>query len=467
MAQEHVAVAPERHARGDGGDDDAARSQNGTNASQNFFRFIQMLEDICEDHHIEFFGDRDAFHMENISEDERGACRPLAAMQQGLRIPIHACDEGRGERAFKRHQEAAVAAPDIQDPQIILRSVPFDQRSDQPAFHDRPEVPVFRGIQRVQRIQGKMQIEARCVSAQEDAVLTQKRIAIDIGVHVKDDNNVMSQIKTAQAALSAAVTVVVPCFNEEERLQADAFVTFSKRFPSIRFLFVDDGSTDGTRHILQRLCDEQSHSFALLVLPNNNGKAEAVRQGLLHALQSHPPYVAFWDADLATPLEELLSLLRLAEDHRDARMVVGSRVRLLGRSIERSMVRHYAGRIFATMASLILSLPLYDTQCGAKLLRVTPTLPTLLGRPFLSRWIFDVELFARIAADASREHLDPQTCIIEYPLQTWREQGNTKMHFVDFIRIPWDLLRISFVTRGRRPGMEPSTPDARVAAQNE
>ena len=154
--------------------------------------------------------------------------------------------------------------------------------------------------------------------------------------------------------------------------------------------------------LLQSLQAADPNKFSVLSLPQNQGKAEAVRRGVLTAIESQPDYVGFWDADLATPLRAIPQFVDLAESRPDLEMIMGSRVKLLGRNIERRRSRHYLGRVFATAVSTILGLDVYDTQCGAKLFRATPFIGALFQQPFLSRWIFDVEIIARLIQAQAR-----------------------------------------------------------------
>src|SRR5262249_44393814 len=148
--------------------------------------------------------------------------------------------------------------------------------------------------------------------------------------------------------------VVVPCFNEERRLRDDDFLALGRE-PGIRLLFVDDGSTDRTFSHLQSLRERADGHVELLQLAKNSGKAEAVRRGLLRALEGSAAVVGYVDADLSTPVDEILRLCREL-DRRGATVVMGARVRLLGSRIDRHEMRHYLGRVFATAASAILRL---------------------------------------------------------------------------------------------------------------
>ena len=239
----------------------------------------------------------------------------------------------------------------------------------------------------------------------------------------------------------ASASIIIPCYNEEKRLDLPSFRGF-KSSHSITFLFVNDGSTDQTLQLLQSLNASDPTKFAVLNFAQNRGKAEAVRQGLLAAIGSHPDYVGFWDADLATPLDAIAEFIELAESRPELEMIIGSRVKLLGRHIERRPSRHYLGRFFATAASAVLGLAVYDTQCGAKLFRASSAI-SFFQQPFCSRWIFDVEIIARlIQGRRDKEFRQPEQVIYEFPLMAWKDIPGSKLRYSDFGRAAWELFRI-------------------------
>ena len=239
---------------------------------------------------------------------------------------------------------------------------------------------------------------------------------------------------------NSRTALVIPCYNEELRLPVDAFRDFTRANPVADLLLVDDGSTDGTWPLLQRLVEAAPQHVSAIRLERNRGKAEAVRQGMLLLLERGYELVGFWDADLATPLDAVRRFIRVLARHPEVQWVLGARVRLLGRAIERRQVRHYLGRVFATMASMVLGVPIYDTQCGAKLFRATPTLWAVLERPFLSRWIFDVEMIARFTqVDA---HRDVTHAIYEVPLREWHDVSGSKVRPQDFAKAMLELVRL-------------------------
>jgi glycosyltransferase involved in cell wall biosynthesis len=245
--------------------------------------------------------------------------------------------------------------------------------------------------------------------------------------------------------------VVVPCYNEAGRLQPDAFRAALSAFPWLHFLFVDDGSADETPRILGELRQSDENRIAVRTLSCNAGKAEAVRQGILAAFELGARIAGYWDADLSAPLDEIAGMRGCLID-REAWAVFGSRVRLLGRDIRRKPVRHYLGRLFATMAGFALALPVYDTQCGAKLFSHRPEIVALFQSPFESRWIFDVEILMRLKL------LDPlpsdaalQARVVEYPLERWHFTRDTRLKSLDFGRAALELGRIGWKLRsGRR-----------------
>jgi glycosyltransferase involved in cell wall biosynthesis len=226
-------------------------------------------------------------------------------------------------------------------------------------------------------------------------------------------------------------------------LDVAAFRKFLAGSAATHILFVDDGSEDETVTVLECLCRDFPGQSSILRHPVNQGKAEAVRLGMLQALDNFGPQaVGFWDADLATPLSLVPNLLAILETQPAIEMVFGARVQLLGRRVERRAVRHYLGRIFATAVSNMLHLAIYDTQCGAKLFRVTPDTRRIFAQPFLSRWVFDVEILARYLALYGHDIKRLEGSIYEYPLEVWTDVAGSRVHAGDFLIAFWDVFRI-------------------------
>jgi hypothetical protein len=153
--------------------------------------------------------------------------------------------------------------------------------------------------------------------------------------------------------------------------------------------------------------------------------------------------VGFWDADLSTPLEAVDDFLALAARRPEIDIILGSRVMLMGRDIRREAWRHYLGRVFATGVSLSLGLPVYDTQCGAKVLRANEATAALFAAPFHSPWIFDVELLARyLALPAAPGEPARRDRIYELAVPVWHHVPGSKLRTADFLRAAFELIYI-------------------------
>jgi len=251
-------------------------------------------------------------------------------------------------------------------------------------------------------------------------------------------------------------TVVIPCFNEGGRLDTETFAALAAT-PGIDLLFVNDGSTDATPLLLDQLASD-CEAVGVEHLPTNQGKAEAVRRGLARALDTDVAMVAYFDADLATPVSELCRLIDMLAAYREQGSpingIIASRVLLLGRRIERRRSRHYLGRAFATMAAVALGAQVYDTQCGAKVFVATDNLRNAVSARFTSRWAFDIELLGRLAA-GDPTALSPQPTIIEEPLLAWSDVPGSTLSARSMLRSGLDVMAMTVRRLAKRLRLNP------------
>ena len=233
--------------------------------------------------------------------------------------------------------------------------------------------------------------------------------------------------------------LVIPCFNEERRLVQSEVMKCVEALDCVVVL-VDDGSTDGTLGVLNKLALQSPRNIEVLPLPANVGKGEAVRAGFNYAFGRGATQVLFCDADFAVGPQDLLRICNTLDENADCKAVIGSRISMVGTNIQRSVFRHYSGRAFATLVSLILGQQIYDTQCGAKVFKADNEVKRAFSHPFLSRWAFDVEAIGRLLRmERSKTN---RNLILELPLLNWLEVPGSKLNLVSQLRTVLELFRI-------------------------
>jgi dolichyl-phosphate beta-glucosyltransferase len=236
------------------------------------------------------------------------------------------------------------------------------------------------------------------------------------------------------------ICIIIPFYNEAARFPADEFLEFLQKDRETTFCLVNDASTDETGTLLNSLQEKDPERILVIPLPENKGKAEAVRAGMIQALQHFSSgYFGYFDADLSTRPEESVRLRSCLQDKPTLEFAFGSRVGILGARIERKLYRHIIGRVIATFISHLLHLMVYDTQCGAKLF-TREMAARVFEKPFITRWLFDVEILARILGIYGRDRIED--VVVEVPVKSWIDKGGSKVRWTYGFRVFYDLLRI-------------------------
>jgi dolichyl-phosphate beta-glucosyltransferase len=261
--------------------------------------------------------------------------------------------------------------------------------------------------------------------------------------------------------------LIIPCYNEATRINLELFKNYFEKLPTknVDFLFANDGSKDGTGELIRAFINKHGLHAHWYVFdnPQNTGKAGVIYNAyhwskkFIPAKNAHSNTIAFdfqkkvpletegnlvptvyewygyWDADLATPLFEIQNMLQFRDLFYPRKEVIfASRILRLGSQIVRQPHRHYLGRLFATVAYLLLNISSYDSQCGAKLMSRYMA-EKAFNEPFISGWIFDIEIMLRVG----------ETNITEYPLVEWVDVPGSKIKlFKEAFRILKELFLI-------------------------
>lgn len=236
--------------------------------------------------------------------------------------------------------------------------------------------------------------------------------------------------------------IIVPCYNEEKRFPYQPFLSFAQNNPEVLLCFVNDGSKDKTLSVLKGIQTECPQNICVYDCPQNGGKAEAVRQGMVHIYKNFDvTMLGFLDADLATTPEEWLQMAKYKEQYPQFGAIVGSRIQRLGAAINRDDSRSLFSSIIKKFIRVILKTPFQDTQCGAKIFQ-RDLVPFLFRQPFMTPWLFDVEIFLRLQKKFGKTSL--QKGVLEFPLMHWTEVGDSRLKLKDTIKIPMQLLKLHY-----------------------
>jgi len=235
-------------------------------------------------------------------------------------------------------------------------------------------------------------------------------------------------------------SIIIPCYNEESRFPFIEFLKFAENNPNVLLCFVNDGSQDNTLGVLKGLQFESPQNISVYSCKQNGGKAEAIRQGMLYVYNNFKiPSMGFLDSECATTPEEWLLMAKFKEKYPQFGAIVGSRIQRLGVSIQSSAQKTFFGKMIKRFIKQTLKTPFQDIHCGAKIF-MRSLVPFLFSQPFMTPWLFDVEIFLRLQKKFGRTTL--QKGVLEYPLMIWTNTNETKVKFFDEIKMPFQLLRL-------------------------
>jgi CheY-like chemotaxis protein/glycosyltransferase involved in cell wall biosynthesis len=243
------------------------------------------------------------------------------------------------------------------------------------------------------------------------------------------------------------VGVVIPCYNEEERLLSDEFLRFINTNSGYHLCFVNDGSKDKTLEVLHTLRKGRENFITVYNCKQNGGKAEAVRLGMLHmAKKEDLDYIGFLDADLSTDLADFDDLVKTIETS-GFKIVSGSRIARMGADITKESARKIISLTINFFIRKILSMDFKDTQCGAKIFH-KDVIDVAFGKKFVTQWIFDVEIFKRMTIHFGLQKAKSMLC--EQPLKRWIHADGSKLSMKDSIKIVGQLGQIAWVYRSEK-----------------
>jgi len=244
--------------------------------------------------------------------------------------------------------------------------------------------------------------------------------------------------------LDKRIVVIVPCFNEAERLNLFYFDELSKIKNTI-WIFIDDGSTDSTSRMLKK--QSMKNNVMDLRIERNVGKSKAIVYGAVFASHelSNIGWIGFLDSDGAFALDDVSRIIRMAKSIKRYDAIYSSRVKLAGRNIERNNARHIVARLITSLFGLVWREIPYDTQSGFKLYRYSDDYKSIFLEPFKTKWFFDIEFSIRYL-----KYKEKEINVWEEPVTSWSDIPGSKINYRQVFRISFEVVYIFFLLLSQR-----------------
>jgi len=267
---------------------------------------------------------------------------------------------------------------------------------------------------------------------------------IEIGARVKrligSGNTISFDNNKERFIQSDCIGIVIPCYNEEERLLGAEFKEFVHKNLGYHLCFVNDGSKDNTLGVLEELRKGNEDRISIYNCEKNGGKAEAVRLGMLHlAKQNQYNFIGFLDADLSTNFDDF-KVLATEIAGSNFQIVSGSRMARMGADIAKESARAIISKTVNFIIRKTLGMNFKDTQCGAKIM-TKEIVEKTFQKKFLTKWLFDVEIFMRMKKVYGSSVA--QSLICEKPLNRWVHMDGSKLSFKDSFKIMGQIGQIA------------------------
>jgi glycosyltransferase involved in cell wall biosynthesis len=236
--------------------------------------------------------------------------------------------------------------------------------------------------------------------------------------------------------LNNEIVVVVPCFNEANRLNLYYFNELSM-LQNVIWIFVDDGSTDNTNMILENY--SRKKNIVILRIEHNVGKSKAIAHGVNFASREflNIGWIGFLDSDGAFTADDVKRFIKMTSLIKKYDAIYTSRVKMAGRNIKRNFARHIVARLIISLFGLVWRDIPYDTQSGFKLYRYSDDFKLMFIEPFKTKWFFDIELSIRHLKLKGRE-----INVWEEPVSSWFDIPGSKVNSRQVFRISLEVVYI-------------------------